>query len=340
MLYPLTDNLLDDPEVPALAKRAFNERFGRRLAGQPVTSCGAREAQVLDLVARIEGEFPRSRFGDVHESLLAIHRGQALSLEQQDDSRLPDAEILAISCEKGGSSVLADLYLVSGRASAGEERFAFGYGDFVQLLDDLQDVGPDLEAGHQTVFTRAAAARPARRGDRPACALHRTRARRRGGPGRSRVRRSQGPHPPQLPDPAGGRVGRSGGALHPGLPASPRGDVAALLPGDAPPAAPRREPFREGGGSPAAPRGRAIAPRPRPARGLTATRPAALGSSIAACSRPIRTARAASSSRRCRRSPGRGAPAPARPPGAAAARRSARGRSGGAGRRRARGRRW
>ena len=156
MLYPLTDNLLDDPEVPALAKRGFNERFGRRLAGRPVTPRGMRETQAFDLVARIEGEFPRRRFGEVHESLLAIHRGQVRSLEQQNDPRLPDAALLAISCEKGGSSVLADLYLVAGRPSAEEERFAFGYGVFLQLLDDLQDVGPDLEAGHQTVFTRAA----------------------------------------------------------------------------------------------------------------------------------------------------------------------------------------
>jgi len=67
-----------------------------------------------------------------------------------------DAEILAISCEKGGTSVLADLYLVAGRASASEERFAFGYGVALQLLDDLQDVESDLAAGHQTLFTRAA----------------------------------------------------------------------------------------------------------------------------------------------------------------------------------------
>ena len=155
MLYPLTDNLLDDPRIPTGAKRAFNERFGRRLAGRPVGVSGPSDAAVFDLVARIEGEFPRARFEDVYESLLAIHRGQVRSLAQQDDPRLTDDEILAISCEKGGSSVLADLYLVSGRASASEERFAFGYGVFLQLLDDLQDVAPDLDAGHQTLFTRA-----------------------------------------------------------------------------------------------------------------------------------------------------------------------------------------
>jgi hypothetical protein len=156
MLYPLTDNLLDDPGVPASAKRLFNERFGRRLAGLPVGPTGAGDGAVFALVSCIEQEFPRRQFEDVYGSLLAIHGGQARSLEQQDDPRLSDDDVLAITCEKGGASVLADLYLVSGRPIPKEERFAFGYGVFLQLLDDLQDVLPDLEAGRQTLFTRAA----------------------------------------------------------------------------------------------------------------------------------------------------------------------------------------
>jgi hypothetical protein len=160
MLYPLTDNLLDDPRVSAAGKRAFNERFGRRLAGLAVRAAGPREAAVFALVGRVEAEFPRREFPDVHESLLAIHRGQVRSLTQQDDPALTGAELLAISCEKGGSSVLADLYLVAGTPTVEEERFAFGYGVFLQLLDDLQDVERDRAARHQTLFTRAAARGP------------------------------------------------------------------------------------------------------------------------------------------------------------------------------------
>jgi hypothetical protein len=156
MLYPLTDNLLDDLGVPGAEKRAFNERFGGRLAGRAVAASDRREADVFAQVARIEHEFPRASFADVHESLLAIHRAQESSLAQQGGRHLTDGEILAITCEKGGTSVLADLHLVCGRASAAEESFAFGYGVFLQLLDDLQDVQPDLDAGHETLFTRAA----------------------------------------------------------------------------------------------------------------------------------------------------------------------------------------
>jgi len=160
MLYPVTDNLLDDPELAPGAKREFNERFGRRLAGESLRPGAGCEGAAFRLVGRIEGEFSRHAFPGVFESLLAIHAAQVRSLEQQGDRRLSDAELLATTCEKGGASVLADLYLVAGRASPDEERFAFGYGVFLQMLDDLQDVERDLSAGHETPFTRAARSGP------------------------------------------------------------------------------------------------------------------------------------------------------------------------------------
>jgi hypothetical protein len=82
------------------------------------------------------------------------------SLRQHDDPGLAEAQLLDIGCEKGGSSVLADLYLVDGSPGVASQRFAFGYGVLLQFLDDLQDVEADLAAGHQTLFTRAAARGP------------------------------------------------------------------------------------------------------------------------------------------------------------------------------------
>jgi hypothetical protein len=156
MLYPVTDNFLDDPRVNSRAKHAFNERLGHRLAGMSVAPRDSHEAAMCRLVDRIEQEFPRSTFAGVYESLLAIHGGQVRSLSQQRGPELPEEELVAISFEKGGSSVLADLYLVAGSATAAQERFAFGYGVVLQLLDDLQDVAHDAAAGHETLFTRAA----------------------------------------------------------------------------------------------------------------------------------------------------------------------------------------
>jgi hypothetical protein len=160
MLYPLTDNWLDDPTVSEVRKRAFSERFGRRLAGRAVRPEDDRDRPAFRLVETIESEFPRCQCPWVYESLLAIHGGQTRSLDQQHRSRLSAEEVLAISFEKGGSSVLADLHLVMDAPRPAEQRFAFGFGVLLQLLDDLQDVEDDLAAGHVTAFTRAAARGP------------------------------------------------------------------------------------------------------------------------------------------------------------------------------------
>jgi hypothetical protein len=156
MLYPVTDNWLDDPGIASDSKRSFNERFGQRLAGLPVCARGEPEAAAWRLVERIEEEFPRDDCPSVYASLLAIHGGQLRSLRQHDGVTMTDAELLSISVEKGGSSVSADLHLVAGQTTPAEERFTFGFGVFLQLLDDLQDVEADRAAAHETVFTRAA----------------------------------------------------------------------------------------------------------------------------------------------------------------------------------------
>jgi hypothetical protein len=155
MLYPWTDNLLDDPRVDAGLKQSFNRRLERRLLGHPVRPAGRREREVFELIRRIEESRPREHWPRLYSSLLAIHHGQTESLAQQTGP--PGCgRTLEISLRKGGSSVLPDAYLVQADLPPAVERFVFGYGVLLQLLDDLQDVSSDLDAGHETVFTRAA----------------------------------------------------------------------------------------------------------------------------------------------------------------------------------------
>ncbi|HXY38202.1 MAG TPA: hypothetical protein VEQ10_00945 [Vicinamibacteria bacterium] len=158
MLYPWTDNLLDDPGLTQAAKAAFNLRLGARLAGGAVRPEGRHERQVFELVARVESEHERRQRPDVYDSLLAIHRAQVASLRQQQPAAaMGRGPLLAIAVEKGGTSVLADLHLVAPSVGEAEAAFAFGYGVFLQMLDDLQDVRADTEKGHATLFSTAAA---------------------------------------------------------------------------------------------------------------------------------------------------------------------------------------
>ncbi len=159
LLYPYTDNPLDDPALAASAKAEFCARLERRLEGERLLPRDPRERSVFRLIGLIEESWPRREVPRVYASLLAIHRAQTRSLAQPKVA-LCEPEILRISVEKGGASVLADGYLVAGELSPEEADFFFGYGVFLQLADDLQDLEQDLAVGHATLFSRAAHRKP------------------------------------------------------------------------------------------------------------------------------------------------------------------------------------
>src|SRR5438105_11615625 len=57
MLYPYSDNFLDDAGVSREAKLAFSSRFERRLAGDRLPALDALEAAVWRLVSLIESQY-------------------------------------------------------------------------------------------------------------------------------------------------------------------------------------------------------------------------------------------------------------------------------------------
>lgn len=154
MLYPLTDNIIDDPTLSKADKYAFVVRLGQRLNGIKLTADSTHEADVFDMVTLIETQYDRSQYPDVYESLLLIHDAQVQSLSQQYGG-LSEQEILALSFVKGASSVIADGYLVLGSLEDSFFKFLTGYGIVLQLADDLQDMKSDAEVGHKTIFSTA-----------------------------------------------------------------------------------------------------------------------------------------------------------------------------------------
>jgi hypothetical protein len=156
LLYTYSDNYLDSVAISEREKEEFGNVFGLRLAGFDVPENTALVLKVSSLVRLIESEYPRDLFPEVYSSLLAIHRAQLGSLQQRVNEPLGGrADILHLSVEKGGTSVVADAYLAKGRLDPAEFEFAFGYGVVLQFIDDLQDVKEDVLGGSETVFTRA-----------------------------------------------------------------------------------------------------------------------------------------------------------------------------------------
>lgn len=156
MLYPYSDNFLDRESLPADVKLRTSRRFRERLRGERPTAENELETALWALVELIEGQYPRARFPDVFDCLLAIHRAQEHSLAQVR-SGASDPELLLLSCAKGGASVLADACLARGWLTEQEARFAFDWGVLLQLGDDVQDVREDLERSSMTLFSQPAA---------------------------------------------------------------------------------------------------------------------------------------------------------------------------------------
>ena len=156
LLYTYSDNFLDSESVSLASKLEFGHLFGQRLSGTNIPETSDLLVKISSLVALIEEEYPRTLFPDVFMSLLAIHRAQLASLKQRLDPQQQDhADVLSISVEKGGTSVVADAFVAKGCLTTAETSFAFGYGVFLQFVDDLQDVKEDSERGSETLFTQA-----------------------------------------------------------------------------------------------------------------------------------------------------------------------------------------
>ncbi len=154
LLYPYSDNLLDDPSLSGTDKFNFSNRFEARLKGIPVAANDTREEKISRLVALIEEQYPRNSYPDLYDSLLAIHTAQTRSiLLQQNTANLTREQVLKICFDKGGTSVVADGYLVAGNLTPLQQRFLFGYGVWLQLADDIHDIEEDNTKEMKTLFS-------------------------------------------------------------------------------------------------------------------------------------------------------------------------------------------
>jgi hypothetical protein len=157
MLYPYTDNYLDDTAVSSEEKLKFNARIRQRLSGELFAPTLEGEATLWQLLELIEGQYVRADWPQVYASLLTIHQAQENSMRQAGSPPpVCGSDLIKLSFEKGGASVLADGYLAAGSLTGEEVQFLFGWGALLQLVDDLQDIRQDGREHALTIFTQDA----------------------------------------------------------------------------------------------------------------------------------------------------------------------------------------
>ncbi len=154
MIYPYMDNYLDDVSLSLEEKLGLIRKLRDWLEGKPSPPENRNGAKIRSLIKMIESEYDREKFPGVYQSMLAIFNAQIKSLIQQKGHALPvEVDILNCSFEKGGTSVLADGFLVRGTLSEKEADFCFGFGTYLQLADDIQDLVMDQKNKHATIFS-------------------------------------------------------------------------------------------------------------------------------------------------------------------------------------------
>lgn len=156
LLYPYSDNRLDAAGKDAPKVEEFIAWLSRRLHGVAGDPTDNRAINVSRLIHMVEDEYSRGEFPDVHHSLIAIHAAQMQSMRLRHNGICTDEKVLLpVTIEKGGTSVLADGFLVAGNLDERESDVIFGYGVLLQLIDDLQDVDEDRHLRYSSPFTRA-----------------------------------------------------------------------------------------------------------------------------------------------------------------------------------------
>lgn len=159
MLYPFTDNYIDNKAYSNKDKQNYNRLIRDKLEGKKVYPSSSYEQKTCELLDKIEASYPRNQDSTIYTLLLLMLDAQEDSLKQhrrhsqeQAHNLTPD-EILDISVNKGGLSVLIDRYFVQKEMTEDDLTFYLSFGLFLQLADDLQDIAEDYEQGSQTLFT-------------------------------------------------------------------------------------------------------------------------------------------------------------------------------------------
>jgi hypothetical protein len=151
LLYPYTDNRLDSSEQSMSEQAAMVHWLSSWFRGEEIPCADSLTAKVARLLLMIENECPRTKYPELFESMGAIHRAQwkGVVLRRKGWSAQA-AELLSATMEKGGTSVLVDAFLTGERLDARQIEAFFGFGVFLQLVDDLQDLEEDWRAGQVT----------------------------------------------------------------------------------------------------------------------------------------------------------------------------------------------
>lgn len=161
LLYPYTDNYIDTCKKTGKSKSGFNDFIRAVILGEkavPVGHCMKKTKQLLEMAINQYDDDPDKR-SQAAALLLYMLEAQENSMRQLDRSDLTRREILEISAQKGGFSVLIDYLFAIDLDTDGlpdsELEFYLSFGLMLQLMDDIEDISEDKTVS-RTLMTSCA----------------------------------------------------------------------------------------------------------------------------------------------------------------------------------------
>lgn len=154
LLYPYTDNYIDDAGILKQEKENYNRMIACKLRGEcavPHNPLEEKTCCLLDMILYSYQEEEQKKVADV---LFELLEAQNDSIKQQEKG-MTGEQILEISVRKGSASVLADYLFASSVWREKEEAFYRKFGFLLQLVDDLQDIEEDKKSESHTLMTEA-----------------------------------------------------------------------------------------------------------------------------------------------------------------------------------------
>lgn len=156
LLYPYTDNVLDDVNITMEEKVHMDNFINMKLKEEYCTPHSSVEEKIGVLLERILHNYKGIQKEKVRMTLLLLLDAQHKSIGQIDNrTDMMHSDVLNLSAYKGGTSVLADYLLATDNYDDNEIIFYMKFGFILQLVDDLQDITEDENKGSRTLMTIA-----------------------------------------------------------------------------------------------------------------------------------------------------------------------------------------
>lgn len=157
LLYPYTDNYIDDPDISEQNKEDFNQMIHKTLCGEEVPAKDDLQRKTKQCLISCRNYRNETKVQEASELLLLMLDAQAESTEFMgeltDCDKMDRDKVLNMLAYKGGMSVMIDYFYSVQEMKEKAILFYLQFGLILQLADDIQDIREDLESDMRTLYS-------------------------------------------------------------------------------------------------------------------------------------------------------------------------------------------